>query len=96
VDFFVKKWVESAEACTSKEGVEKEECYKTAADWHHHHGAESDGAQPAAESATASMAEDASAPALKLVRLKRFFSKMYQTLAFLSQKFVDLLKDVFG
>jgi hypothetical protein len=82
VDLFLKKWTESAEACDGKEGAEKEECYKTAAEWHHHHVAESDEVQPAAD--------------VKSLRLKRLFSTMYQTLASLSQKFGDLLKHVFG
>merc|ERR1719359_1856391 len=37
VDYFVKKWVESAKACDGKEGAEMEECYKAAGEWHHHH-----------------------------------------------------------
>jgi len=44
VDYFVNKWVASAQACDAKEGAEMEDCYKAAADWHqwghHHHGAE--------------------------------------------------------
>jgi hypothetical protein len=38
VDHMVNGWVEAAGACNAKEGAEKDECYKTAVEWHHHHG----------------------------------------------------------
>jgi hypothetical protein len=94
LDLFVKKWMEAAEACDGKEGAERDACLKTATDWHHHHVAESDVAQPGAESATESVAEDASATEqpsyLKLRRLiEGLFSALYQKLG-------DLVKHVLG
>jgi hypothetical protein len=91
LDLFVKKWMESAAACDGKEGAEKDACYETAAEWHSHH--TSDVAQRTTESATESSAEEESAPEqpsyLKLLRLKRLFSTMYQKLG-------DLVKLVLG
>ena len=45
VDLFVNKWMESAQACHGKESAEKDECYKTALEWHYH--SHHDAAQPA-------------------------------------------------
>jgi len=50
VDLFVNKWMESAQACHGKEGAEKDECYKTALEWHYH--SHHDAAQPAVGAAT--------------------------------------------
>merc|ERR1719359_67889 len=51
VDYFVKKWVESAKACDGKEGAEMEECYKAAVEWHHHHETEHAAPTPPTSSA---------------------------------------------
>jgi len=50
VDLFVNKWMESAQACHGKESAEKDECYKTALEWHYH--SHHDAAQPAVGAAT--------------------------------------------
>jgi len=81
VDSMVTRWVTAAEACDGKAGAEMDECYKKAAECPF-----KAKVQPAQESAidNESTADDASAPEqpsyLKLLRLKRLFSAMYQKL----------------